>query len=118
MQFIVTTHAPMVISSVQSKNLRVIEPVDGGDGKYVAVSPDDETYGVNAGAILREVMGTPDKPAAVQDKLDEFGQYLNDKEYGKAQATLRALQNEVGEDNPDLNNAWAAYYFAVPAPDA
>lgn len=47
----------MVISSVQSKNLRVIEPVDGGDGKYVAVSPDDETYGVNAGAILREVMG-------------------------------------------------------------
>lgn len=117
-QFIVTTHAPMVISSVQSKNLRVIEPVDGGDGKYVAVSPDDETYGVNAGAILREVMGTPDKPAAVQDKLDEFGQYLNDKEYGKAQATLRALQNEVGEDNPDLSNAWAAYYFAVPAPDA
>ena len=63
-------------------------------------------------------MGTPDKPAAVQDKLDEFGQYLNDKEYGKAQATLRALQNEVGEDNPDLSNAWAAYYFAVPAPDA
>ena len=44
--------------------------------------------------------------------------YLNDKEYGKAQATLRALQNEVGEDNPDLSNAWAAYYFAVPAPDA
>ena len=52
------------------------------------------------------------------DCLSSEVSYLNDKEYGKAQATLRALQNEVGEDNPDLSNACAAYYFAVPAPDA
>lgn len=119
-QFIVATHAPLVISSVKSKNLRVLGkmpkeelPASGVEGLYFAKEPDDEMYGVNANAVLRELMGSTDKPKKVQDLLDEFGRFLNDREYEQARNVLRRLSSEVGvdADNPDLTGAWAAYYF-------
>lgn len=110
-QFIVTTHAPMVISSVASDRLRVITLDDKNDGIYQAVSPRNETYGSSASLVLRHVMGSLDKPRKVQDLFDRFSRQMDADEFPEAKQTLGELERTIGADNPDLSGARSSYFF-------
>ncbi|WP_163232739.1 AAA family ATPase [Bifidobacterium aerophilum] len=117
-QFIVATHAPMVISSVKAKNLRVLgkvsekqSPAPGVEGLYFAKEPDDETYGSSAGVVLQHVMGSGDRPTAIQKLYDLFGRQLDQDDYAGAKKTLAKLENTIGSGNPDLSAAQSAYFF-------
>ena len=95
-QFIVTTHAPLVISSVSSKHVRIL---DGGD---LARTPSSELYGSDAGSVLTLVMGATERPREVQDKLNEFYSILDYGEFNRARTILDDLEQEMGETNTSL----------------
>lgn len=71
-QFIVTTHAPTVVSSVEARCVRVL-----GNGGTAAQSPGAEVYGSDTGRVLVSVMGAPERPREVQEKFDEVYDLLD-----------------------------------------
>ena len=63
-QFIITSHAPVVINSVEREHIRIL------DNGHVYM-PVVQTYGRDVNSILREVMGVGERPADVQQLLSD-----------------------------------------------
>lgn len=55
LQFILTTHSPIVAASVEAANLYILNP--GRNGTANITQPDAEVYGLNAQQVLHEVFG-------------------------------------------------------------
>lgn len=104
MQFILTTHAPIVILSVRARNLGLLD--EGG-----IVYPSEETYGGNIGQILQTVMCADERPNAVQDRFDAFYEELDAGEHDAAEAELKALCDLIGSSDPDVVAAQTALFL-------
>ena len=94
-QFIVTTHAPAVINSVKTKNLRILKD-------YELIPAGSEVYGKEAGAVLSEIMGASSRPVYVEEKLDLFKQFLNVGELDEAEKVLDELDELRNYHDPEL----------------
>ncbi len=66
LQFILTTHSPIVAASVEMANLFILEPARNGTAKLTR--PDAEVYGLNAQQVLHEVFGMDSTRAEGFDK--------------------------------------------------
>lgn len=94
-QFIVTTHAPTVINSVQSKNLIILEGLDVRPQNY-------QVYGKDVNSVLNEVMGVQERPAEIMRLFDKFHQELHDKDFEQAEKTLSTLKIKLGVHDPKV----------------
>ena len=94
-QFIVTTHAPAVINSVRSENLRLLE---GNE----AFAPSGEVYGKDTNLIISGVMGGSERPTIVKELFKRFYSTLDAKEYKAAQEILREIESSIGSDDPEV----------------
>ncbi len=103
-QFIVTTHAPIVISSVEARCLRILTP------NGVAFQ-DAETYGGNIARVLKTVMGVDERPADVRERFDAFYRELDAQEYEAAEAQLNALVGLVGPTDTEVVAAQTALFL-------
>ena len=101
-QFIVTTHAPVVISSVSARHIRLL-----GDGAEARM-PDGEIYGSDVGRVLISVMGAPERPVEVQGRFDEFYRVLDEHDFPQARAILDELEALIGDEDTDLVGARTA----------
>lgn len=86
-QFIVTTHAPAVISSAKSENLVVLN-------NYEALNVNSETYGNDINSILTDIMGVSDRTPAVAKLFSEFDLALNENQYDKAEKVLDEIDEQ------------------------
>ncbi|KIR02476.1 ATP binding protein [Lachnospiraceae bacterium TWA4] len=64
-QFVVSSHAPAVINSVKSEQIRILD----GSKVYFPVA---QTYGRDANSILREVMNISERPVEVKNSFNQF----------------------------------------------
>lgn len=103
-QFIVSTHAPMVISSVPSRNIRVL-----GEGR--AEEPPCESFGLGANDVLTGIMGSSDRQPRVDALFDRFSDQLAQGDYDASERTLSELEALVGSSNPDLVAARSELFF-------
>lgn len=103
-QFIVTTHAPLVISSVRAKHIRMLET-----GHPEATVPQAEVYGGNLNRLVTTVMGSEDRPKDVQQLFDAFYQSLDDGDFAHAKGLLDELTACMGDNEPDVIAAQTAY---------
>ena len=85
-QFIVTTHAPAVISSVRSDNIVVLNG-------YEVIDANSETFGNDVNSILTDIMGASDRNPAIAELFARFNVLLNDGQYDEAENIL----NEIDE---------------------
>lgn len=95
MQFVVTTHAPAVVSSVDDGQLILI------DGKQV-LTVSNGFYGKDANTILREIMRTPERPREVRARFGKFYGLLDEGSYDEAEAVLDGLGRLLGEEDAEL----------------
>lgn len=102
-QFIVTTHAPVVISSVRSRHIRVLD--NGGEARHLGT----EIYGSDAGRALIQVLGAPERPVEVQAQFDEFYKVLDEGDYKQAEQLLDAIKELVGADDTGYVSASTAF---------
>ncbi len=86
-QFIVTTHAPAVISSVKSENLVILK----GSEVLDATS---EIFGNDVNSILRDIMRVPERIPAVAGLFERFESLLKDGEYDEAERVLDELDEQ------------------------
>lgn len=98
-QFIVTTHAPVVISSVHARHIRLL---NGGER---AVTPGGEIYGSDAGRVLTSIMGAPERQQDVQYLFDEFYRVLDEGDFKEAQRLLDELAERIGTDDTEFVGA-------------
>ena len=101
-QFVVTTHAPVVISSVRASHVRLL-----GDGDEVR-RPSTEVYGGEVGRMLVSVMGAPERPVLVQARFDEFYQALDEGNLDAARSLLNGLEADLGADDTGVVSARTA----------
>lgn len=101
-QFIVTTHAPSVISSVEARNIRLLS---GGDS---ARHLGGEIAGSDVARVLMTVMDAPARPEWAQRLLDRFYVLLDKGDFDEAKSLLREMERRIGEDDGALTEAKTA----------
>lgn len=102
-QFIVTTHSPIVISSAMRSQLILF---DNDKCCYF-----DDSYGKDSNSVLTEIMGVSPRPEEIQKTLDKFYRTLDDEEFDKAKELLGDLMEVLGKDNSDVVSAKVALDF-------
>lgn len=71
-QFIVTTHSPQVLTSVDASSIRILRLVQNGELGYpisVVDTVDQQTKGVSSADVLAEIMGINPVPAVPEARM-------------------------------------------------
>ena len=86
-QFIVTTHAPAVISSAKSENLVILKD-------YEVIDADAEIYGNDVNSILKDIMGVSERNPVIASMFNKFYSLLNDGQYDEAEKILDEIDGQ------------------------
>ena len=95
-QFIVTTHAPAVINSVDSDSLIILKDDE-------AITAPDETYGKDVNTILREIMEVSERPQDIKKLFGEFYELLDAEDYAEAEKKVNSLEKVLGNNDAEVN---------------
>lgn len=92
-QFIVTTHSPQILSEVSPQNILLLQ-----NGKVVRP---DQAKGLTSDEILRNVMGTEDRPDFAKESLDKVYEALDAGRYEEARRELDKMETIAGGPTED-----------------
>ena len=104
-QFIVSTHSPQVLTTVQPHH--IVELYRDDDGHITAGSPASATYGAEAGDVLSAVMGVSERPHNdFKTALDQYRRLVSDGDGESSKARdLRAKLESMSPRDPALDRA-------------
>jgi hypothetical protein len=94
-QFVATTHSPIVLSSIDNAHVRVLRD-------FQIDSLQDATYGRDANALFEDVFGVSRRPEEMARKLDAIGRQLDSGNIEDAKRELENLASVLGEDDADI----------------
>jgi len=95
LQFIVTTHSPLVLTGVASDRIRMFE-------NFAVVQPAHPVEGRDAGAILAEVFGTEPLPQSTRAAIHSISQLIDEDRLDEARSELDALEMRLGGLDADV----------------
>ena len=98
LQFVVTTHSPQVLSSVENRQVRWL--VNGEVREH-----DVHVWGRDTNAILRDHMHTDDRDEAGKDVLRELYDAIDGGDRDAATRLLERLRRRWGDDDPEFIRA-------------
>ena len=102
-QFIITTHSPQVLSTVDVKSIRNLE--EDGNGNITISTPKYQTKGVTSADILAQIMGTDSVPNIKEARdLTKLLSYIEQNQYEdvEAIALFKLLKLHFGESHPEI----------------
>ncbi len=108
-QFIVSTHAPLVMSSVEPSSENVVYKLEFDNGIYS--HKELNTYGLDASTIMETSMGQVSRDLNVDARLKEVFGLIDAERYSEAREKLDGLTNELANGNPELTRAEALLSF-------
>jgi predicted ATP-binding protein involved in virulence len=94
-QFIVSTHAPAVISSVKSENIVLLD-----DGQVF--EPSGEVHGKDVNTIISSVMNTAERPPEIKALFNDFYRMIDAGKVQTAEEKLNDLEERLNGDDPEL----------------
>jgi predicted ATP-binding protein involved in virulence len=103
LQFIVTTHSPQVLSTVEKACVRVLGP--GVDGQMVATEPLSDTYGMPSGMVMQQVMHVdPQPPVAELPALKRLTELVDQGLFETSEAIklMAALTARLGDTHEQI----------------
>lgn len=103
-QYIVTTHAPLVISSVRAKHIRKLMADQPEAGM-----PHEEVYAGSLNRLVTTIMESNARPKDANKLFDEFYQCLDEGRFAQAKKLLDELTSCMGNNEPDVITAQTAY---------
>lgn len=100
LQFIVTTHSPQVLSTVDHKCIRQITLDDLGEP--MIVTPHFQTKGVASAEILARIMGTNSVPEKLKEAtwLTEFSRYVKNGDTASRDKVFEDIIQHFGAQHP------------------
>jgi len=102
-QFIITTHSPHVLSTVDSKCIRRL--VEDDEDNPRIESPELQTKGVMSSDILEQIMGTTSVPNIVEAKwLSDLIWYIEQNKYDEVDAKelFNKVKKHFGLKHPEI----------------
>lgn len=101
-QFIVSTHAPLVMSSVERSEDNVVYRLfyDTEERTYRHVEL--HTYGLDANLILEEEMMVDSRDSDVGSQLDNIKKLVSERKLAEAKSQLDALETMTSPSQPSL----------------
>jgi len=106
LQFIISSHSPQVLSTVERDNIRVI--FRDAEGGWQAQSPDQEIIGLESTIALNDVMGVnPIPPVLAAEIISDYTAAIENGAYDspEGQALRRKLENIYGANHSVLLDA-------------
>lgn len=103
-QVIASSHAPMVMSGVESNEENVVYKLSYDREDESHQLAEVETYGLDLSSLVEQLWGLVPRAERVSDELKELFRLIRDKEHDKAKEMLRKLQDKY-PDVPDLTRA-------------
>ena len=94
-QFIATTHSPIIISSCKGKRVISLK-------KNSLVTYNKSLYGIGINDVLSEYQDSNSIAIAIKKMLEDFYSSMEEHEYSNAKRVLEKLINELGDDNPEV----------------
>ena len=99
-QFIVSTHSPQIVSHVTQERIWILRRTE----TEVVASRPSESFGQTTGRILEDVMGVPERPQEIKDRLRNLFLAIREDRLETAATLLVELRDAIGAD-PDLTSA-------------
>jgi predicted ATP-binding protein involved in virulence len=110
LQFIITTHAPMVMTGISNEDCNIIykllyTPKEG----YKAIPM--QLYGLDASSIIEIALNIPSRSKEVDEQLKNLFDLIDEDEYEKALKILQNMREKFGDNLPELAKAEAMLNF-------
>ncbi|MCM1140058.1 MAG: AAA family ATPase [Muribaculum sp.] len=100
-QFIVSTHAPMVMTGVESDDHNQVVYLQFNDNRYSLSTVD--TYGMDLSTVATSILQVPDREPSVQKQITELQKLMDDEDFTAAKKLLNKLQLQFGDRIPELS---------------
>ena len=100
LQFIVSTHAPLVMSSVENSPENVVYKLEYKDGIYS--HKELNTYGLDVNLLLKEQMKVSVRDTKASKLFEQIDWYLKEKDLAKAKTILTELEMITDPQQPEL----------------
>ncbi len=115
LQFVVTSHAPMVMSSVMTNEENEVIYLQYQDNKYTRTPI--STYGLDASTILEMYMGRMARVAEVEHRIKRLFDFIDNDRYAEARILLDELDKEFGDSIPEIIQARTMLDFNIDSDD-
>lgn len=99
-QFIISTHSPLVLSGVENKPENVVYSMQVHNDSRPLI--EHHTYGIDANSLIAENMEAVNRTELVLSKIRAIESCVSAKELIKAKALLSELEKETDPTQPDL----------------
>lgn len=104
LQFIVSTHSPLVISSVETNERNVVYKLEYDKQRHTYSHKELNTYGLDASSIITTYMDQAARDINVENKLKNIRQLIDHEELDNAEELLSSLQKETGTNDPEFTH--------------
>ena len=98
-QFVVTTHSPLVLSNLSDEKFKVYRLRNNQVEKF------DKVRGMRLIEIFYNLYDTPARPQKIQSAIDELFDTIDNEEISKAQELLDNLKRILSHDDPAIIEA-------------
>lgn len=112
LQFIVTTHAPMVMTGIEINENNVIYMLSysASDG-YLKTTP--SMYGQDASTIIETALNTTSRSKEVDEELSKLFEWIDEENFTEATVLLKSMKERFGDSLNGLAKAEAMLNFLV-----
>lgn len=111
-QFIVTTHAPMVMTGVENNNNNVVYKLSYSEKENYRIE-EVATYGMDVSTITNVVLGQTPRDMKVDNDLETLFNYIDEEMYPKAQSKLTEMKKKFSDNLPELSKAETMLNFLM-----
>ena len=114
-QFIISTHAPLVMSSVEPRkdengnDINVVYRLEYADGEYTHKELD--IYGMDASTIIETYMGQPSRDLKVNNDIKSILELIDKGDIQTARKSLEELEQNIANGDPELARMEALISF-------
>lgn len=112
LQFIATTHAPMVMTGIENNEENVVYRLSYSttDGYEIATA---KTYGLDVSTITEAILNQSPRDEAVENQLKRLFDLIDEEQTEEAKSLLGELKSQFGDSLPDLAQAEAMLNFTI-----
>jgi predicted ATP-binding protein involved in virulence len=115
-QFIITSHAPMIMTGIPMDDQNKIIKL-GYSEREGYTAKEIETYGLDASTIIQAVLGVSPRSSDVEKRLQMLFELIDNEQYQKASEKLAEMRKQFGEHLPELSKAEAMLNFLIDSDD-
>lgn len=116
LQFIVTTHAPMVMTGIKTDKENIIYKLNyTKENEYEVHAV--ELYGMDASTIINVALDTIPRTKEVDEDLNLLFQTIDDDKYTEANILLDKMKVRFGDSLPELIKAESMLNFLIKSDD-